>query len=217
MRIPLMLMVMLAGMLRAQLPLSRQTWTSHARWHSLRAGMTETQVRAFLGPPLESESSTTGQIWYYQFAPVRENGRVVERPLHGMLRFGFTKEGFVLRDWTQPNWVRLHEALRAEAQEAERRSQALLEEQQAQNEARTAERERLREEFARESERRRELYRRNGLAPETSDANLPPVRTETPEPAADPLSLNNPWSLVFIFSALALMAGAGFAAGRRSA
>ena len=75
-------------------------WTDREAWKlKLQLYMTMQQVQSLLGDPVDREVSKIVQIWYYDKCPVRDGGKVVERPATGIVRFSLVKCYNPLRGW----------------------------------------------------------------------------------------------------------------------
>jgi hypothetical protein len=83
-------------------------WRSPMAWRQLAKKMTESQIAALLGQPLEKETVEPFEVWYYQDAPKRENGQIVWRPKTALVRFRQVpidgQQVFLLLDWKPPLW-----------------------------------------------------------------------------------------------------------------
>ncbi len=157
----------------AAIATAQPKWTDAEVWRlKLQPYMTVRQVQSLLGDPVDREVSKIAQIWYYEKGPVREGGRVIERPTTGIVRFNLTKTNpftkqrlpqpvFVVTDFAEPDSpivpVNLFET-RAEPLR-KKQQDAALERQQA-LEWRQQEIARRREELAIQQQERREAARK---------------------------------------------------------
>ena len=67
--------------------------------------MTEQVVIELLGEPLEKETLTGSQVWYYQEAPQYEADKIVDRPRYGFLMFKTSGDNSILYKWQEPDWA----------------------------------------------------------------------------------------------------------------
>ena len=83
-------------------------WKIPASWQKLQPKMTDQQVTALLGKPMDVENSDTSQVWYYQSRPVYNEDRIIERPKFGFVRFKKRitdgQETYILAAWKEPDW-----------------------------------------------------------------------------------------------------------------
>ena len=84
---------------------SVEKWQVQDYWGRLEARMTEQVIVELLGEPLEMETRTGMQVWYYQQAPQREGDRIIDRPRHGLLMFKQSNGQALLYKWEPPNWT----------------------------------------------------------------------------------------------------------------
>ena len=103
-------------LLCAAMATAQPKWTDAEAWRlKLQPNMTARQVQLLLGEPVDREVSQIAQIWYYEKAPVREGGKVVDRPTTGIVRFRLVKVDpttkrrlrqpvFVVGKFAEPDW-----------------------------------------------------------------------------------------------------------------
>ncbi len=160
-------------LLGAALASAQPKWTDAEAWRlKLQPHMTMRQVQFLLGDPVDREVSTIAQVWYCEKGPVREGGKVVERPTTGFVRFHLVKLDpvtkrrlrqpvFVVGKFAEPDWSNVPEQVfETRAESIQKKNQeAALERQQA-FEQQQQEMTRQREDLAKQQQERREATRK---------------------------------------------------------